>query len=89
MIKVCFTKRSIDSLTNNIVERSKVSSIKILFDNLKCVSNPWNAKFSESTFYGNQRLITRQQIYCINDNIVEILNNILIIDVYTKLIQEE
>ena len=47
-----------------------------------CVSNPPNANFGDLPFDGDQRFITRRQIYCINEYIVEILNNGLIVDVY-------
>ena len=48
-----------------------------------CVSNPQNADFYDLSFDGDQSFITGQQIYRINDDIVESLNNSLIIDVYT------
>ena len=46
------------------------------------VRNPWNANFDDLNFDGDQRLINRRQIYRINDDIVEILNNGPIVDVY-------
>ena len=49
-----------------------------------CVSNPWNANFDELPFYGNKMFITRRHIYCINDDILEMLNNDYIVDVYTN-----
>ena len=49
-----------------------------------CVINPKNADFYDLHFDCDQRLITRRQIYCIHDDIVEILNNGLIVDVYAN-----
>ena len=46
------------------------------------VSNPRNADFSDLLFDGDQRLITRRQIYRVNDDIVESLENDLILDGY-------
>ena len=60
----------------------KVSLIKQLFDNLKCVSNSQNADFDYLPFDIDQNLITRQHIYSINGNILERLNNSLIVGVY-------
>ena len=62
----------------------KVSLIERSFDNLKCGSNPQNADFDDLPFEYDQMLITRQQIYCINDNIIERLNYSLTIDINTK-----
>ena len=56
--------------------------MKRLFDKSMCVSNHQNADFDDLTFDGDQRLITRKQIYCINDDILERLNNGLIVHVY-------
>ena len=81
-----FTKLPIYHLTDNIVERLKVSSTEQLFDNLMYVSNPQNANLCDLPFGGDQGLIPRLQIYHINDDVVEMLNNDYIIDVYTKLI---
>ena len=78
-----FTKLPIDHLTNNIVEMLKVSFIGLLFDNLKCLIIPRNTNFDDLPFDFYQRLITRRRIYHIHDNIVERLNNVLIVDVYT------
>ena len=58
-------------------------------DSLTCVHNPQNNNFYYLPFDDDQRLITRQQTYRINDDIVESLNNGLIIDVYTNRIEEE
>ena len=47
-----------------------------------CVSNPWNDDFGYLLFDGNKRLITRQLIYVIHDNIVEKFNNGSTVDIY-------
>ena len=39
------------------------------------VSNPWNANFDDLPFNGDERLVTKQQIYRINDDIIKRLNN--------------
>ena len=44
-------------------------------------SNPQNSDFGDLTFYSDERLITRQQIYRINCDIVFRLNNGSIIDI--------
>ena len=75
------TKLPIDCLTNNDLKRLTISSIKRLFDNLKCLSNSQNANFDCLTFDCGQSMIIIQQIYCIYDNIVERLNNGLIFKV--------
>ena len=46
------------------------------------VSNPRNADFDELLFYGDQRLISGRRIYCINDDIIERLNNGSIVDIH-------
>ena len=46
------------------------------------VSNPQNSDFGYLPFDGDQRLITGQRIYLVNDDIVERLENGLIVDVY-------
>ena len=48
------------------------------------VSNPQNTDFDYLPFDANKSLITGQWIYCINDDIVERLNNGLIFYVYTN-----
>ena len=48
------------------------------------VSNPQNSDFNDLTFDGDQRLITGRQIYFVNDDIVERLNNGFIVDIYTN-----
>ena len=65
----------IDRLTDHIVERLKVIFIKGSFDNRIYESNPWNDYLSYLPFYRDERLITRQIIYCINDDVVFRLNN--------------
>ena len=45
-------------------------------------SNARNSDFDVLPFDGNQRLITRQLIYFINDDIIERLNNGFIVGVY-------
>ena len=48
------------------------------------VSNPGNANFYDFPFDGDERFITRRQIYRVNDDISERLTNGLIVDVYTN-----
>ena len=83
-IKRLFTKWPIDCLTNNSVERLKVCSIKQLLDNRIYESNPWNANFDDLTFDGDDRLISRQWLYRINDDIVFRLINSLIVYIKTN-----
>ena len=40
-------------------------------------SNPRNANFVDLPFDDDQRLIDRRWIYCVIDNILELLNNIV------------
>ena len=47
-------------------------------------SNPQNYDFDDSTFDGDETLIITRWIYCINDDIIESLNNCLIVGVYTN-----
>ena len=49
------------------------------------VSNPRNFFFDYFPFYGDQRLISGQLIYCANDDIIERLNNGLVIDTYRNI----
>ena len=65
-----FTKQPIDCLPGNIVETLKVSLIERFFDNLNCVSNPWNVDFDNLPFDCYQRFINIGLIYSINDNTV-------------------
>ena len=48
------------------------------------VSNNLNSDFHDLPFDDDQSLITRQRIYCTNDDIVERLNTVLIVEVYTN-----
>ena len=61
-----------------MVEKLKVSLIELSFDKWIHVSNTQNENFYGLTYDGDQRLITGQQIYHVNDDIVERLNNGLI-----------
>ena len=65
-----FVEVPIYIVTNNIVERLKVSSIKISLDKRLYESNPQNANFDDFPFDGDERLIGRKWIFCINDDIV-------------------
>ena len=66
-----FTKLPIYRLTNNIVERPKVSSIERSLDNRIYERNPRNADFdADLPFDGDESLIDIRRIYCINDNIL-------------------
>ena len=56
-----------------------ITSIKGLFENWKYGSDTRNANFDDLPFDSYQRLVTRQAINLVNDNIVESLNNSLII----------
>ena len=67
----------------------KVSSIRLLFDDWMYISNPQNDDFNNLPFYGDERLITGQWIYCVNYDIVERLNNGLILDAYKNWMLEE
>ena len=68
-------------LNDDIIERLKVGLIKQLFDKWECGDNSRNDNFNDLPFDDYQRLITRQRIYHIHDNIVERLNNSSIIEV--------
>ena len=70
-----FTKLPIDRLTGNIVERLKVSSIKWLFDNIIYKSYPLNDDYGDIYFGSDVSLITRLWLYCINCDIIFMLNN--------------
>ena len=70
-----FTKRPIDCLTNNIIERLKVGSIERSFDNIVYEINPLNADICDFPFDGDERLFIRRRIFGINDDIVFRLNN--------------
>ena len=62
----------------------KVSSIELLFDKWMYVSNPRNDNFDDLTFYCEKSLITGRQIYSVNDDNLESLNNGSIFGVYTN-----
>ena len=53
----------------------KVSLIKQFFGNRIYGSNTQNANFDYLPFGGDEMLITRQRLYCINYHIVFRLNN--------------
>ena len=55
-----YTKLPIDCLTDNIVERLKVSLIERSLNNRIYGTNPWNADLDYLPFHGNERLIARQ-----------------------------
>ena len=65
-----FTKLPIGSLTNNIVEWLKVSSIEWSLDNRIYKSNPLNDNFDDLPFDDDERLIARWRMYHITDNII-------------------
>ena len=58
----------------------KVSPIERWFDKLVYESYPQNCDFGNLSFDGDEILMARQQIYCINDDIVDRLNNDSIVD---------
>ena len=76
-----FKKIPIVHLTNNSVESLKVSSIVQSLDNIIYEINPQNDDFYDLPIDVDERLITRQRLYRINDNIVFRLNNGSIIEV--------
>ena len=53
-----FKKRPIDHLTDNIVEKLKVSFIEWFLDNIICESNNLNVDFNDLPFDGDEGLIT-------------------------------
>ena len=63
----------------------KVTSVELLYWKWMYVSNRQNNDFNDLLFDGDQSLITRQWIYCVNDGIVESLNSGLIIEVYENI----
>ena len=71
-------------LTDNTVENSKVSLTKQYCDNRMYVINPRNFNIDDLSSYGDQRLITRQQIYHVDDDISERFNSGSIVDAYTN-----
>ena len=79
-----FTEQLIDCLTNSIVEWLNVSLAKRFFDKRIFESNHQNSNFDYLPFYGDEMLITNQQIYLIRDYIVFILINGLRIYIKTN-----
>ena len=71
-------------LTNNKVERFKVSLIEWSLDNRKYESNHQNTNFDDLTFDGDERLIARKRLYCKNDNIAFGQINGLSVYIYTN-----
>ena len=80
-----FTKKPMDRVTDNILERLKVSSIERSFDKIMYEINPRNSDFVYLPFYGDQRLIAGKRLYCVNDGILFRLNNCLIVYMHTHL----
>ena len=76
-----FTKLPIDCLTNDMVDILKVSLIKKILDKWMYVINPWYYDLSDVPFDDDERLIAKRQIYRINNNSVERLNNGSIVDI--------
>ena len=76
-----FTKLTIDSLTDNTVEKLKVSSIGKSLDNITYESNPQKANFVDLPFDGDQRLLPGWKIYLVHD---DRLKNVSIVDMYTN-----
>ena len=58
-----FTKRPIDCLNNNNLERLKVRYIEKWLDNIIYKSNPQNSFFDDLTFDGDEMLLARHQLY--------------------------
>ena len=74
-----FVEVPIYIVTNNIVERLKVSSIERWLDNIRYESNPQNANFGDLPFYVDERFITRRRLYCkIDDIIFRLINGSII-----------
>ena len=69
-IKRLFTEQPIDCLTNNKVERLKVSLIRRSLDNRRYESNNKNSDFDDLPFDVDKMLITRQQLNRKNDDII-------------------
>ena len=58
----CFSKLPIDCLTDNKVERLKVSLIKQSLDNRRYKSNPWDNNSDDLPFDGDESLISGRQL---------------------------
>ena len=64
-----------ENLTDNSVERLKISLIERSLDNIIYKINPQNANFYDLTFDGDDRLIARQWLYSVNNDILFMLIN--------------
>ena len=65
-----FTKQPIDCLTDNSVEMVKVSLIGQSLDNRRYGSNHQNYDPGDLPCDGDENLIARRQIYCVDDGII-------------------
>ena len=72
---------SIDFSIDSILERLKFSSIELSFDNRIYWIYPQDTHLDDFPIDGNERLINKQIIYGINDNIIFILKNGSSVDV--------
>ena len=68
--KRLFTQQTIYCLTDNKLERLKVSLTKWSLDNRRHKSNHQNDDFYDLPFDGDEMMIARQLLYCINDIII-------------------
>ena len=80
-IKKLFTELPIYGITNNIRERLKVILTKRSFDNIMNGNNTQNSDFGYLPFDCDERLITIQWIYRINDDVLFMFNNGSSVDV--------
>ena len=74
MNKGC-SKRPVDRLTDNIIERLMINRTEWLLDNRIYESNTKNFDFDNLPFDGDEMLIARRGIYRIDNNIVFRANN--------------
>ena len=65
-----FTKLPIYCLNDNSVEMLKIIPIYRSLDNKRYKRNPQNNHFNDLPFDDDERLLARQRLYCINNNIV-------------------
>ena len=65
-----FIERPIYRLTDNKVKGLKVGFIEQSLNNRRYEINPQNENFDDLPFDGDERLIARRQLYCINDNML-------------------
>ena len=65
-----FIERPIYRLTDNKVKGLKVSFIEQSLNNRRYEINPQNENFDDLPFDGDESLIARRQLYCINDNML-------------------